>query len=329
MPDRPLLLFPTPEPADRSKGHGFPVRIHRPSVGRQGQRLSPVFRRLQTAFNERRVELQQSAAGVDPEQVLVIETIGSVENFANAVKRIDGLEWMGEIETDEIAPDDDFYDERDTTKELNGRLYMVMSNQRAINEMLSLWQRYQVDPSLDFSDRQSDLWGLAKFRDVFLCLKDIRRWSAQDRIEETGILDAWREDLEHDADRNVRFEVELWFRVSEEKRWEGREQIESLITGLGGSVIDDCVIGDIAYHALLAEIPARAAQQITEHPNVDLIKCDSVMFFRPVGQMATGRRPVEGELSDHEYEDAEPPTGEPTVAILDGLPLAKIGRAHV
>lgn len=322
MPDRPLLLFPTPEPADRSKGHGFPVRIHRPSVGRQGQRLSPVFRRLQTAFNERRVELQQSAAGVDPEQVLVIETIGSVENFANAVKRIDGLEWMGEIETDEIAPDDDFYDERDTTKELNGRLYMVMSNQRAINEMLSLWQRYQVDPSLDFSDRQSDLWGLAKFRDVFLCLKDIRRWSAQDRIEETGILDAWREDLEHDADRNVRFEVELWFRVSEEKRWEGREQIESLITGLGGSVIDDCVIGDIAYHALLAEIPARAAQQITEHPNVDLIKCDSVMFFRPVGQMATGRRPVEGELSDHEYEDAEPPTGEPTVAILDGLPLA-------
>lgn len=319
MPERPLLLFPTPETADRSKGHGFPTRVHRPTHGRQGQRLSPMFRRLQSEFDARRVELQQTAAGADPEQVLVIETVGDVENFANAVKRIAGLEWMAELETDEIAPDEDFYDEQNAGKELSGRLYLVMTNHRALGEMLSLWQRYRADPNMTFER------GLTKFRDVFLRLKDIRRWSVQDRIEETGVLAAWREDLENDENRAVRFEVELWFRGAVSKRQEAQGQVQALIERLRGAVIGNCVIPDIAYHALLAEIPANAAQQIIVQPEVDLIKCDSVIFFRPVGQMATGKTPVEGELSDHESGEAALPAGDPVVAILDGLPLANHG----
>lgn len=316
MPEHPLLLFPTPDTADWSRRRPSFPRIHRPSLGRQGQRLSPMFTQLQTEFNARRVELQQTAAGVDPEQVLVIETVGGVENFANAVKRIAGFEWMAELETDEIAPDEDFYDEQNVDKELSGRLYLVMTNQRALGEMLSLWQRYQADQNMTFER------GLAKFRDVFLCLKDIRRWGVQDRIEETGVLNAWREDLEHDGNRVIRFEVELWFRGTDDKCQEAQGQVQTLIGGLGGSLIGNCVIPDIGYHALLAEIPANAAQQIIDHPEVDLIKCDSVMFFRPVGQMATGKTPVEGELTDHGNSEAALPSGEPVVAILDGLPLA-------
>jgi len=253
---------------------------------------------------------------VDPEQVLAIETIGNVENFANAVKRINGLEWMGEIETDEITPDADFYDEQNSDKELSGRLYLVMTNQRALDEMLSLWQRYQADQTTRFER------GLTKFRDVFRCLKDIRRWGIQDRIEETGVLDAWREDLEHDGNRAIRFEVELWFRETDDKRQNAQGKVQALIEELGGLLLGNCTISDIAYHALLAEISANTARQIIDHPEVDLIKCDSVMFFRPVGQMATGKGPVEGELSDHEVEAAGLPTGDPVVAILDGLPLA-------
>ena len=97
MPNRPLLLFPVPEASSRARKSGGPGSVHFPSIERQGQRLSPLFARLQKAFNARRVEIQQSMAGVEPEQALVIETIGSVENFANAVKKIAGLEWMGEI----------------------------------------------------------------------------------------------------------------------------------------------------------------------------------------------------------------------------------------
>lgn len=316
MPERPLLLFPNPEVADRSKRPGFASRVHRPDHRRQGQRLSPVFTQLQEAFDARRVEVQQNVAGTDPEQVLVIETIGGVENFANAVKKIGGLEWMGELEVDDILPDDDFFDEKDAAKALSGRLYLVMSNQRALEELLSLWRRYQADSEMRF-DR-----GLSRFRDVFLRLKDIRRWDVQDRIEETGVLEAWRQDLEHAPDNPLKFEMELWFRGSHQKRQEAHDEVSRLAEELGGSILADCVIADIAYHALLAQIPSNAAQQIIEHPAVDLIKCDGIMFIRPVGQMATGKRTLESELSDHDDETGDLPRGDPVVAILDGLPLA-------
>ena len=128
MADRPLLLFPAPETADRTKGPSFPRKLHWPSHDRQGARLSPVFARLQAAFDAHRVELQQTTPGIDPEQVLVIETVDGVEDFANAVRRIKGLEWMGEIATDEITPDADFFDPSDERKKLSGRFYLVMTD---------------------------------------------------------------------------------------------------------------------------------------------------------------------------------------------------------
>jgi len=316
MANRPLLLFPAPEPADRGKlppGFG---RTHKPSHGRQGERVSPIFTQLQASFDARQIELQQTAAGVEPEQVLVIETIGNIENFANAVRRIEGLEWMGEIEVDEIAPDEDFYDEKKPKKELSGRLYLVMTNQQALREMLSLWNRYKKDENMTF------VHGLTNFRDVFLCLKDIRRWDVQDRLDETGVLDAWREDLEHFPDQPVHVEIELWFRNFESKRQDAERQLTSLIEALDGRVRGQCILGDIAYHSILAELPMQVAQQVMDHSNVELVKCDSIMFFRPVGQMATGKLPVEGDLTDFEVsEDQERPSGDPVVAVFDGLPL--------
>ena len=88
MTDRPILLFPTPETADFKRKPVFFRKVHQPSHGRQGMRLSPMFAKLQATFNSRCAALQQTAAGVEPEQVLVIETIGNIENFAKAVKRI-------------------------------------------------------------------------------------------------------------------------------------------------------------------------------------------------------------------------------------------------
>ena len=315
MADRPLLLFPTPEIASRSKLGGGRGKYHRPSYERQSQRLSPVFSQLQDTFNARRVEVQQTTAGVDPEQVLVIETIGSIEKFANAIRKIDGLEWMGEIASEEISPDEDFYDKDKPKKELTGRLYLIMTNQQALTEMLSLWNRYQNDKDMKFER------GLTKFRDVFLCLKDIRRWGVQDRLHETGVLSVWKEDLEHDGDRIICFETELWYRGLEEKRKESMENVTSLIKSLDGRVRSQCVIEEIAYHSLLAELPAKEIQTIIDHPDTGLVKCDNIMFFRPVGQMATGKKPVEGDLAELEPEEKALPSGNPVVAVLDGLPL--------
>lgn len=198
MPRRPLLIFPSPQLADRTKRNGRQFGlVHKPNVIKQGARLSPLFAELQNAFDDRRVEIKQNAIGTDPEKVLVIEVVGGVENFSNAVKRINGLEWMGEFECGDIEPDEDFYDEKDPEKKLTGHLYLVMTNHQAIKEMLSLWRRYQDDPGMKFER------GFTKFRDVFHCLKNIRPWGVQDRLLETGILSAWKEDLSYYGDRVV------------------------------------------------------------------------------------------------------------------------------
>lgn len=319
MADLPLLFFPSPDSADRTKRKMNPGKPHKPSVSQQWERLSPIFQRLQESFNERCAELQRTPAGIDPEQALVIETIGSVENFANTVKRVRGLEWVGEIEIDEISSDEDFYNvdrdgERITTA-LKGRLYLIMSNQTALTEMLNLWKRYQANPTMIFDH------GLTKFRDVFQYLKDIRRWGVEDRLAERQVFDIWREDIEFDPKRSVRFEAELWYRGSDNKRKESENIVSELIQNLGGRVISKCFIHSIAYHSILGEIPAEKALQILEQPEVDLIRCENIMFFRPTGQIASGKEPVEGDVSDHEFPEEDLPTDDPVVALLDGLPL--------
>ncbi len=317
MPERPLLLFPQPEVASRSNLRGGGGQVHTPTFDRQNARLTPMFDQLQSTFSERRAEIQQTTAGVDPEQVLVIEIIGGVENFANAVKRIAGLEWMGELEAEEIAPDEDFFDETKPEKELSGRLYLVMTNQRALEEMLSLWQRYKADPNVKFEI------GLNKFKDVFKSLKNIRRWGIEDRFLETGVLEDWREVLRHDSNRVVRFEVELWFRSTPAKRQASQTQVSSLITELGGRILGQCILSEITYHALLAELPASAIQNIISNHNAALVKSDNVMFFRPSGQMSVGDKPTEGDLEQAGDRLAgTAPSGVPIIAVLDGMPLA-------
>ena len=319
MADLPLLFFPSPDSADRTKRKMNPGKPHKPSVSRQWERLSPLFQRLQESFNERCAELQRTPVGIDPEQALVIETIGSVENFANAVKKVRGFEWVGEIEIDDIAPDEDFYNvdqkgERTTTA-LKGRLYLVMSNRTALDEMLNLWRRYQANPNMTFDH------GLTKFRDVFQYLKDIRRWGVEDRLAERKVFDIWRENIESEPRRSVRFEAELWYRGSDNKRKESETIVSELIQNLGGRVISKCFINSIAYHSILGEIPAEKALQILEQPEVDLIRCENIMSFRPTGQIASGKEPVEGDISDYEFSEGDLPAGDPVVALLDGLPL--------
>lgn len=317
MAERPLFFFPTPQLAEKTPGDPRFRPIHKPSIAKQGQRTAPLFNELEAAFEARRIELQQSVTGIDPEQVLVIETIGSVEDFAKAVKRFDGLEWMGEFELEDIEPDEDFYDQKKPGKNLAGRLFLVMTNQRALNELLSLWRRYQVDQSTDFG------YGRTKVRDVFLHLKDIRRWDVQDRLQESGILDYWRERLEIAGEQVIPFEVELWFRGNENLRATSENIVTELIRQAGGQVLSQSVIEGIAYHGLLAELPAQAIRTIVESQATELVKCENVMFFRPMGQMAIGNTPPEGDVGAVTFEEKPLPDGEPIIALFDGLPLAR------
>ena len=316
MPERPLILFPTPAPASRSTLGGGGGRVRRPSPQRQFERLSPRFEELQKVFAAGKVEIQQTASSKYYEQVLVMEIIGSVENFFSAVKDLKGFEWMGEIEVDEIAPDEDFYDESKPERKLSGRLYLVMTNQKALEQMLSLWQRYNENHDMKFE------YGLTKFRDVFQHLKDIRQWDVEDRLRETGVMDIWEDDLAFDAGRIIQFEVELWFRSEKKIRDAIKNRVEGLVNEEGGKILSQSVIGGIAYHGLLAELPAHAIQKIIDDQTTKLVKCEDIMFLRPVGQMVVGDKLPEGDLEITQIEEKPLPSAEPVVALFDGLPLA-------
>jgi len=61
MPERPLLLFPTPQPADRTKQKPQFGRVHKPNVTRQGQRLSPMFNQIVELLNTESGEFLNTA----------------------------------------------------------------------------------------------------------------------------------------------------------------------------------------------------------------------------------------------------------------------------
>ena len=332
--DYPLLVFPAPTPIERAKrGSPFP-KIRIPEASQQARRLMPQFQRLHEAMDEKRAALQGNPVGIQPEQVLVLETVGSVEDFINAVGKISGLEWLGDYDLDDIPPDHgfdfeerlkeqrffEFKDEIRPDKRLKGQLFLVMTDQRALQELHSLFKRWENEPDVEFPE------GLAPFKKAFAHLHTIRPWDAEDRIRETGIIDDWRVRLQTDQD-DVPFEVELWFRKEASRRQQAASWISSIVASLDGEVVQQCVISEIAYHAVLARIHRKHIPDITHRrdafQNMKLLQCEDVMHLRPVGQCEIPE-PENVGLTDalKEKHQHPPPQGEPLIALFDGMPLS-------
>lgn len=312
MPDYPLLLFSAPTKADRDPGHGGGSPVHRPSIDRQRQRIAPKLATLNQAFDARRLTLQQIAPTENPELVLVIETVGSVDTFAKAVAKVPGLEWLFEGEEDGIAPDEDFFDEKTPGKALSGRLFMLASNRQALDELLSLWNRYQTDPTATFAR------GLAPFRHVFAQLKDIRPWGVADRVGD-DVRAYWQDRIDEGVP-TVRFEIEAWYFGSPQKNEIARAEIASRVATLNGQIISRVLIPDIGYHGLLVELPSVALTAILAGNVPELVLSDRVMYFRPRTQ-SIGDIDSDGDLVSHTPAAANAGQGAPVVALLDGIPL--------
>ena len=317
MAERPLLIFPEASEASRSNLGGGGGNYPRPSHSWQGRRLTRKFDQLQSAFEKKRVEVLSSPNGIDPDQVLVIETTDGIDEFWKAIKKIDGLEWMGEIEIEDFLPDEDYLEDDELVEPTKGRLYLVMTNQQALDQLLSLWRHYKNDEKMNF--RSGEYRGFGKFKNAFNCLNDIRRWDIQDRLAEGNIFEIWNEELKN-TDK-VCFEAELWYRGRGHKQKESEGVITDLVQKLGGSIKAQCVIPSIAYHAIVGEISGETALEIIQKPEVDLLKCDNVMYFRPTGQMATNRISTEGDITDFRGDRLNFPANDPVIAVLDGMPL--------
>ena len=319
MPDRPLLILPSPDlPAARRKKHGGGGNVERPTRFRQDERMSPKFTVLRHALETRSARVQTETTGIVPEEVIVFETIQPIEEFAQAVNRIDGLEWLGEIEEEDIPPDDDFFvkDEEGARKEgktFRGRLFLIFTNQQALNQIISLWDLWKEGKQLDP--------GLAKWANVFSLLRDVRPWSVVDRLRETGVLEDWRERVEQNEEI-VPCEVELWFRQNPQRRQSARDRVASALKSLEGNIHTEKIIEEIGYHGLLLRLPIAAVASIisTTGDDTDLIHCEQIQFFRACGQMS-------GIITDGPRAPDTPLTmpaaglGDPVVALFDGLPI--------
>jgi len=315
MPERPLLILPVPGQLRRPGKFGGGAKFHQPSRRRQGERLAPRFATLQNALARPIAD----SAGTLPEEVVVLETVGQVDDFIGAVQRVVGMEWLGEIEEEAIPPDDDFFaldtkGRRRRDKELRGRLFLVFSNQEALRQLLSLWGRWQSGQPLAH--------GLKKWADVFAQLHDVRQWGVRDRLLDTGVLDDWRERVAHNQEV-VPCEIELWFRRDPQTRDRARGRVAGLVTAMRGEVLNQAVVEDIAYHAALVRLPIAAVQQIlsTTGQETALVQCEQIQFFRATGQM-TGFV-SEGERIPDTAAVRAPrgPAGLPVVAVFDGMPL--------
>lgn len=319
MSERPLLLFPEPQVADKTKGHSVPPgKIFKPNAQRQFQRLTPVFGELTRAFALKNIVVQQSTIGINPEYALVFEVIGSVDDFYKAVNKVEGLEWIFDQTTDNIEPDEYFYQQNDEGEvvdtSFNGRVYCVMTNLSAMNELLSMWRRYSNGETNVFPR------GTAPIRKVFELLKSIRLWNAQDRIYETKAIEYWKEELEFTGKDIVTFEIELFCRNNEDKRTKSISEVTYAISALGGHVLKICYIEEISYHSLLVNLPRAEIQQLVDnYESVSLVNVDGIMFFRPMCQSVfcsdDSSIPYENETED--TQDLQ----DPIIAVLDGMPM--------
>ena len=250
-----------------------------------------------------------------PDRALVFEVIGPVTKFVEAVRGA-GFEWLGE----DFAPaaqrdDDDGNDDSEYTEEEDRNptpLYVTMPTLAGLRKLLALWKLYST--SKEAPDGSKEWWPL------FGYLKDLRVWSAKDRVDpRTG--DYITRMLERHPQRPIRMELDLWYRGEPELRRDAELYVRALMDTIGGTVLDFATIEAIQYQAALVELPVDQAVLLSSL-NGPLADADPVMRVRPQSFFdASPAKPpsVEVVADPPQFaEDARPPV----VALLDGYPIA-------
>lgn len=265
----------------------------------QSQRFSPKFDRLAEvlARDPNGLELRADPNALAPERLLVFEVRGSVANFARAVRQAH-LELVDEEELQA--------DEQDKTPVA----YLMVPDVVALRQIESLWRRWQ---------RGQLVTGETPWRDVFALLRDLRPWGPNDRVQprDLTILEGELEGRDNDGEP-VRLEVELVFRESDRVADARSQEVTAFVQLRGGRVVASSRIADIAYHALLIDLPVRAVREIVQRSPEGIAGLEAVMHVRPQSIATTV------EVSDALGSEAAVEAGElgpPILALLDGVPV--------
>jgi hypothetical protein len=318
----PLLVFPQAKTIAPPKGNSFPSsQPHVPGHGKQVVRLGEQLTALQQEFDRYKANISGSAAGLEPETVLVIEIAGSVNDFRQAVEAI-GLEWLGEWDVDDIPPDEDFFERNTkgepTGKSVKGRMFLSLGNEAGMRELLSLWEQWRNNQTLPTRK--------TKWRDVFNQMVHIRRWGIEETLRDTGMLDRWRDLLDPiNPGQPIHCQIELFYRKHGERRAQAEGNVAALLEAAGGRTLGGFIdMPEIAFHAVKAELPAERIQQLlndldsdTHDTDIQLFKFHGVMYFCPTGQSLAATEAGDGVETEISEGVVELP---PIAAILDGAP---------
>ena len=306
----PLLIFPQHKSVPPESGRGHPpTRPTLPIHTRQSERLRLQLQGIRSEFEKFKGAIDQTIIGGEPELVVVLELAERIEDLERAVISA-GLEWLGEWDAD-LEADEDF-PVMGSKSSLDGRLFVSMINERGLRELLSLWEKWE---------KKSLPHGETKWRDIFACLKKIRRWGIQETLVETGMKEYF-ESLEDDE--SVYFQIECFYHSNQEKRRRVERNIQEFLKQGDGQTISDFLdMPDIAFHAVKARMPiskirALLSSIIDEQTvNQQLFLYPSVMYFRYTGQSIVSNEDGEGDDAEYPQIEAEQP---PIAAILDGVP---------
>jgi hypothetical protein len=323
--NKPLLIFPLPTTLDRSTRPSGIGKIHFPTKDQQIERLEEKITELERVLQNEAAAIQRSPHGLVPEMILVMEIAGDLNNFYRAVAKTPGMEFLSEY-YDERDVDEFFYglntDGTRREKPFTARLFLTMTNEQALRELLRYWTEYKKNRTeQNFPD------GTKKFRLLFEQLIDLRTYSIEDRLRDTGMAE-YLSELEAFGIQSIHFEVELAFKNTTVGNDRVFQYMSDLLSANNGRVIEESrtIIDAIEYHAFIAEAPISCFDVLTEATDVDFLKCQHVLFFRPVGQAV-----FTGAIDDETARNL--PTTNQTaseqnnrlpayVALLDGFPLA-------
>lgn len=325
MNQKPLLIFPSFGDAtkrDPLPSRNIQVRANYPSKNAQSQRMGSKITNLDTVFSNQTANFHSGIEGQIPEMILVFEIIGNIDEFFGAIQNTPGMEYLGEQQQDMVEPDEYFYlvdsQGEQTMKLLEKRVFLSLTNNEAINELQRYWREYENDNNLPR--------GAGKYKKLFEQLKDIRPYSVQDRIRDTGLTE-YLTDLKRDGVDKVNFEVELTYREDEAQNLDSFITFETLITQSEGEIIPNSriTIPDIYYHACIAKAPIELFDNLSDNTDVQFLKSEKVLFFRPVGQTIS-KLNVEDikETIEESVVNNIPENNDllPIAALLDGLPLS-------
>jgi len=316
MPERPILILPKPSLKDKQPGRGGGGEAPHPTdKAGQAQRIGQQFAQVQAAF--------VSDEPGDIERVLVMETSDRIEGLQNAVNRINGLEWLAEMDVDDIELHN-LYDEETGQKIKGGRFYILSSNKQATDRLLGLWERHKSGKNLAY--------GLGRFERLFAHLITLRRWSVRDKFRDTGILGIWKEEYQIKRETNspIDFEIELHYSTNREKQNRNAEEIRQKVHDIDGTVGQTICMNDIAFHAMKVSMPAGSISQVVKHnwdspelPDAlpSVFGSEAVKYCRPIGQHIEAARELPNFVLDKTF--ASPTNNPPALALLDGVPLLR------